>query len=45
MLLFSYTLAIRLTRYNGCPRDYVRLFVSTGIIIKSSNVTAVDDYK
>ena len=34
-----------LTRYTNCPREHVRLFVSTGGIIESSNVTPVDDYK
>ena len=31
MLLLNYTLAIRLymTRYNDCPKEHVRLFVST----------------
>lgn len=29
-----------------CPRDHVRLFISTTVdIIKSLNVTPVDDYK
>ena len=32
-----------MTRYNDCPREHVRLFVSTGGITKSSNVTSVDD--
>ena len=47
MLLLNYTLAIRLymTRYNDCPKEHVRLFVSTGVIIRSSNITPVDDYK
>ena len=47
MPLFNSTLAIRLptTRYNDCPREHVRLFVSAGDIVKSSNVTPVDDYK
>ena len=33
-----------MTRYD-CPREHVRLFVSTCGITKSSNVTPVDDYK
>ena len=28
-----------------CPREHDRLFVSTRVIIKSWNVTPVDDYK
>ena len=34
-----------MTRYTDCPREHVRLFISIGGIIKSSNVTPVDDYK
>ena len=44
MLLFNYTLAIPLyvTRYND---SLYRSFVSTGVVIKSSNVALVHDYK
>ena len=28
-----------------CPREHVRLFISTDVITKSSRVTLVDDYK
>ena len=34
-----------MTRYTDCAREQVRLFVSTAVIMKSSNVTPVDDYK
>ena len=32
-------------RYTDPPREHVRLFVSTGGIIKSSDVTPINDYK
>ena len=34
-----------MTRYNDCSKEHVRLFVSTDVITKSSNVTPVDDYR
>ena len=35
-----------MTRYNDCPREHVRLFTTTAVIIKSVRiVTPVDDYK
>ena len=34
-----------MTRYNDCLREHVRLFLSTDVIIRSSNVTPVDDYE
>ena len=34
-----------MTRCNDRPREHVRLFVSTGGIVKGSNVIPVDDYK
>ena len=34
-----------MTRYNDCLREHVRLFLSTDVIIRSSNVTPIDDYE
>ena len=48
MLLFNTTLRTLfdcMTRYNDCPREHIRLFVSTGGITNSSNITPVDDHE
>ena len=41
----SVVLYARYNKYTDYPTEHVRLFVSTGSVIKSSNVTPIDDCK